>query len=499
MLSMTLLSLSLHAGLSLQAGALAAEPSALLKLVSEGPKPEMVIRCAPLGIISAGADAMASLPMPLGEVKKALDPMSSAAMRAAGFDLDAPVSLVAWQVDGAEVLSATIPFRGDAASAEGWLTSLGTPLEPQGAGVWGVGKKGAQLVLNDGALRLQRGVAPKGTWTPPAGLLDGIPDEGCAALLFNPGDEELKNLVAVALYGAPADLRGSSEGLSTLRGRMLLAKDAPAMVQTTKRGRPKLGRSKQPPLAVLSLGLPLSDLIEGVAAMETLPGKMAELRAPLSAVGVALEQAGVQITEGTSVAVWRNVGLLRQGPRVSFAAIVPVRTAKGGHIPARRLEDGIEAALAGRGMTVSRQDGALMVPMGDKTFAVSARRDRLYLASSPELLDETTACLRGERWADRDFQNFAADWGLAVQSSSKEANGRLGVGARGPLVEFVLEASGGGLGGSTAMLTTMALSRLGNQLDDLFEHVGEEVGEEVGAEPAPLEPAPLEESVPVQE
>lgn len=477
--------------MSLPSTALAAEPSALQKLVSEGPKPEMVLRCGSLGIISAGADALASLPLPTGEVGKALDPAGTAAMAAAGFDLDAPFSVVAWKVDGEEVLSGTFPFRGGAASAEAWLSDLGTPLEPRGPGVWGVGKKDAQLRLSEGALRLERGVPPKGTWTPPTGLLEGIPDDGCAALLFNPGDKELKGLVAAALYGVPATYQGSSEGLSTLRGRVLLAQDAPAMVQATTSSRPELGRSRAEPLAVISLSLPLSALIEGVAATEKLPGKLADLRAPLGAVGDALEQAGVQIPGGTSVAVWRRAGLLRQGPRVSFAAVIPVRTAGGGHIPARRLEQGVESALAGRGVTVGHQDGVLMVHVGGKTFAVSARRDRLYVASDPELLAESTARLRGHPWADRAFQRFAADWGLAVVKGSGEgANSTLGARARGPMIELSVESDGSELGGSAAMLTTMALSRLGRELEDLFKYVGDEVTSE---------PAPMEETPPVQE
>ena len=477
--------------LSLPSASFAAEPSALQKLVSEGPKPEMVLRCGSLGIISAGADAMASLPLPTGELGKALDPAGSAAMKAAGFDLDAPFSVVAWKVDGEEVLSGTFPFRGDAASAEAWLGKLGTPLEPRGPGVWGVGKKDGQLRLSEGALRLERGVPPKGTWTPPTGLLEGIPDDGCAALLFDLGDKELKSLVAVALYGVPATSQGSSEGLSTVHGRVLLAQDAPAMVQATTRSRPQLGRSRAEPLAVISLGLPLSALIDGVAAMEDLPGKLADLRAPLGDLGVALEQAGLQIPGGTSVAVWRRAGLLRQGPRVSFAAVIPVRTAGDGHVPARRLEQGIESALAGRGLTVGRQDGVLMVPVGDKTFAVSARRDRLYVASDPALHAEATARLRGHSWADRDFQRFAADWGLAVvKGSGEQANSSLGARAQGPMIEFALESNGGELGGSAAMLTTMALTRLGNELDELFEQVGQEITSD---------PAPMEEAPPVQE
>jgi len=464
--------------------ALAAAPptSAELEraLLQEGPAPVVAARCNPLSIVASGVDALSSLPIPLGQELQKLNQLGTAALTDAGFGLDAPVQLEAWGKGDSEAVWMSLPFHGDVAAAHDWLAGLGGTVGEVEADHFSVGQKGLVATVSKGALTLARGEPPQGAaWHPPAGLLDDVPMDGCVALVAVP---ELPGSKAEKLPSALMVHFSAGED-STALMRAAMKQPIPEPLQSRKSARLHLGRAKEPPMMVMTVGVSLSAIIGSILDLKDMPQRFQTVQVPLSELALALDGAGVELAPGASVAVWRSGALLPRGPRIKVAAVLPVRTREGGHVPGKRLLAGLKRGLEGKGLTVSEEDGQLVVEIPRGKLLLSARRDLLFISTDAELLGQTRARLKGKPWANHDFKAFAEDWGLAVTSQGAAGptgtgQGVVGLRARDNLVELSASGSGGmsaGMSGMTSAMLIGALSKLGGKLDDTFKGIDQQI------------------------
>ncbi len=436
------------------ASALAGGPNALTQLVREYPPPTIAARCGSLELVAGSAEALASMPLP--DMPEALSALNRAALEQAGFDLEGPVTLVSWEIGGEKPMILRLPYSGDEARLEAWLGDLGAPAQRLEHGSWAVGKKGERLHLKAGMLELREGTAPTGPgWSPPPGLIDDLPDEGCAFVVrMGEESEKFPKLEAMALH---ADAGEESD----LFVRVLLSEEAPAGLLREGRERPALGRSKDRPAMLLSMGVDPIAALQAALRAPGVPGKLQGIREPVDQLDELLTAAGVELAPGTSAALWREGGLLKRGPALRYAAVIPLRQSGGGHIPGGRLEQGVVQALEAHQIPVTEADGVHTARLGRISLSFAARRDRLYVASDPDTLDQSLARVRGHRWGDRKFRNFARDQAVALQGGipgvAGGANGLVGLRAEGPMVEFTVSGSGTVGAAGAGMLGAIAI------------------------------------------
>ena len=391
--------------------ALAVSPVDSLSALTEGRSvapPQMALSCVPMGRV---VKLLGSLPLPPGMfLQGAEDPAAKLMLglrdpkraEAMGFDLAGAGAMLFWQENKSATL--TLPFSGDAAQAEALLQGMGSEVQAEADGMsWRArGKNGAASLwrLEDGALTSNEGVPPQGSWTSPA-LLQGMPEvDGCSIFMSLddlPGEKGPSSADLAMFFplggGAPALVR------------IDLPKDAPALFASSKTP-PVGGSSLERPTALLSVGVPLFDLLDVFGEDTKLPSE-----------DITAVRQHVTLEPGATIAFYGKPNEL------NMVAVLPVTDGKGQPLSTKRL---VKKLYKG----AKRQD---MAPQkeGKDGFMVVMENRQLHVKSAPAAVVvgtnglgvEQAALGLGEPWMDTAATTYASEWPVAVSAGQSTEDG----------------------------------------------------------------------------
>lgn len=365
---------------------------------------EMVVACSPFGSL---LDLAHSIPLPPALADGArgkptlellLELRDPAVARAWGLDLAGPLVVSGGKVEGAEYTAVSLPFGGTRADAEGLLQKLtDSPLGATTEG-WTVYAPEHTYTAGylPGRLTLRSAGAPAPTPGAPTTLLDGLPGVDGCAMWFRAGE-------------AAEKLGGVSAFVPTRGGAPLLVRmETPSLPPALFAGRPAPpvgGSSDEAPAMLLTVGLPLDDILSALGDDPKMP-----------AAELAALRDHVRIQGGLTVALFGN-------PRAAnFVAVLPVTAADGSPLPAKRVAKVLAKVAREMGGDAKVKKGRMQAVVEGRAVWAQAAGGRLVIGTN-ELAVEQTVAGTGTPWISPAFAEFAGAWAIAFGLSDQGAGG----------------------------------------------------------------------------
>lgn len=313
----------------------------------------------------------------------------------AGLDLEGPLSFSMGNDDD------HIRVRLlDPAKAEQALTALAlrpTPLEGgrwsvsvEGSAPWVASVRGRDLVVSREASPPRVG--------PVALLSDFDQAEGCRVHgQMGDGRADLAAFLPAA-PSAPMVFRTAPER-------------TPPRVLSRTLGAPAAGTSTAPPTLVITLGVPLFELLKGLGPLPV----------PLPSDGLQSLDDVLRLNPGATLATW----VTPDG--MTFAVSIPVSRRNGRPLPARRVVRRIEAALLQREIPVFRRGPTALqiAPPGLAPLEVVVERQRVLVGSDARAVSESAQGV-GQPWVSDDLEALATRSPVAVESRLRAQSSPIG-------------------------------------------------------------------------
>lgn len=360
--------------------------------------PDMAVSCTPMGRVLELASALPLPPMmrmqlseePSGRLMMSL--LDPAQAKARGFDLEGGVTMLMWEREQ-KSHAVSVPFSGAAVQVQELLDQLGPNQAGDDGRSWSTLSKGGEdlWVLEEGALVMQPDGAPAGTWERPA-LLEGLPEvDGCL------------------VYASPDDLPGKDgpsevdlamflplSGGAPMLVRFALPQAAPEVFSSARRG-PVGGNSLEAPSVVMTVGVPLFELVELIAD-----------EAKIDPADLEFVRSKVTLEPGMTLAFFGKPDAM------DVAAVVPVTDGGGQPIKTRRLVRLIYKGMKREGMAVTREGkDSFTALVGDRTIYLRAAPGAV-VAGTNGLAVQQAAFGMGEPWVSPELAAHAAEWPVAV-------------------------------------------------------------------------------------
>lgn len=440
------------------------------------PEVSVLVECAPLrGMLRADSAAeLDELMASMGTDKdmdwiRLLDPAQAAA---AGFDLDGGMLMVASKLGDNTGVLASIAFSGTDAQADALLRSFSDKFERTSTG-WQINADNDPmlLTLQGGQLQLTGQAAPPqpGSGDVPQ-VLNGLSDaDSCVIFIRSKGDGKVP-----AGEFALQTLFGDGKNSDVRMRADIPEHPAPKLLARSKA--PLGGSSEEAPMAVLTIGVPLLDLVDLLPDKPATAGAKAEIA-----------KMKFKIKAGTTLAFSGS----KEDPNLSAAMRVGGRM--GMPHSGARVSRAVEKALTDNGAPVERVDKrTLMIslnggPVSGKTLWIGTRFGKMYVATDEAGLN-TLIDGGGTPWLTPEQAQFASEWAVAMSFNAEDvASGQFGFGSDGDIwvVQLSAVASGDVNAGEKLLAGPLARASqtLGARLDDTFSQVESSLQSDFPAEP----------------
>lgn len=440
--------------------ALAGTPVDDLSALLEGPSgpPKAAMSCGPIEGIgqSLGQNPMLGAMLAHGGqdtpgsfmAGMLLDP---AAARTAGLDPSGNLQIASWSDPTHTELR--IPFSGTVVQAHAFLERLGMSVTGIGTHTWRTDHGSfRQIRLEEG--QLIAGLRPDqadGSTTPRRALLAELPGStSCVGY----ADDRLaagKELGEKASKGKLPEIVGMSlflpfDDAESLRLRAQL-KDTAAPKAFAQGGAPPLGGSSSTrPLVVMSLGVPLLDLVADAAIGELSPKSLREL---------------AQMRELMDVGPGTTIAFFGVPPKVQMVGTLSVQDHKGRPIKAKKIMRALKAKGKELGPLETTEDGLVAVQQDELRMLMGATHGRVWFGNQETALREAIAG-EGTPWISPAFGAFANEWPLAFEGSPPAAGmpfGRIrgGLRSNGGTWELAIGPEKAGPIGFSSLVATLAV------------------------------------------